>query len=112
MTAKNNLTAEPLAPAAYIKPMLLGAGIALLLIIAFLSGVDHPDPAWPKYWMARPLIIVPLAGAAGGAFFALLRPLRKRGGWVMAFAYVLSLAIFVVALWMGTVLGLDGTLWD
>lgn len=112
MTAKNNLTAEPLLPAYFIKPMLLGAGIALLLIIAFLSGVDHPDPAWPKYWMARPLIIVPLAGAAGGVFFALLRPMRQRGGWVMALAYVLSLAIFVVALWMGTVLGLDGTLWD
>lgn len=112
MTAKNNLTTEPLVPAAFIKPALVGGAIALLLIIAFLSGVDHPDPAWPKYWMARPLIIVPLAGAAGGAFFAFLRPMRRKGGWVMALAYVLSIVVFIVALWMGTVLGLDGTLWN
>lgn len=112
MTTKNTFPSASLLPAYFIKPMLLGSIIALLLIIAFLSGVDHPDPAWPKFWMVRPLIIVPLAGAAGGAFFAILRPMRQRGGWVTALAYVLSFVAFVIALWMGTVLGLDGTLWN
>ncbi len=102
----------PVNPAAFVKPMLIGAGIALALIALFLSGVDDPNPAWPEFWMVRPLIIVPLAGAAGGAFFAFMRPLREKGGWMTAFAYVLCIVVFIIGLWMVSVLGLDGTLWN
>jgi hypothetical protein len=112
MTAKNTFAPESLLPAYFIKPMLLGAGIALLLIIVFLSGVDDPNPAWPKFWMARPLIVVPLAGATGGAIWALLRPMRQKGGWIKVAAYLLGIVVFIVGLWMGAVLGLDGTLWN
>jgi len=111
MTTKNTFAPKSVLPAYFIKPMLLGAGIALVLIIVFLSKVQT-SPTWPKFWMARPLIIVPLAGAAGGAVWALLRPMRQKGGWAKAGAIVLGLIIFIIGLWMGTVLGLDGTLWD
>jgi hypothetical protein len=112
MTNTKKLSASSLNLAAFTKPMLLGAGIALALIILFLAGVDEPDPAWPRFWMLRPLLIVPMAGAAGGAFFALLRPWHARGGWITVLAYVLSLLVFIIGLWLGTVLGLDGTLWN
>lgn len=109
MTTRNTFASESKLPAYFIQPILLGFVIALLLIIAFLLKVES-SPTWPKYWMARPLIIVPLAGAAGGAFFALLRPMRRLGGWVAALAYVLSFVAYVIALWMGTAWGL--VLWD
>ncbi len=112
MTNTKKLSASSLNLAAFIKPMLFGAGIALALIILFLAGVDEPDPAWPRFWMLRPLLIVPMAGAAGGAFFALLRPWRARGGWIAVLAYILSLLVFIIGLWLGAVLGLDGTLWN
>lgn len=111
MTGANH-PATPFHWGNYVKPMLIGAGIALALIALFLSGVDNPNPAWPKYWMVRPLIVVPLAGAGGGAFFAFMRPLREKGGWMTAFAYVLCIVVFIIGLWMGSVLGLDGTLWN
>ncbi len=112
MTTEKNPTATTIHPAAFVKPMLIGAGIALALIALFLSGVDNPNPAWPKYWMVRPLIVVPLAGAAGGAFYAFMRPMREQGGWITALAYVLCIVVFIIGLWMGSVLGLDGTLWN
>ncbi len=112
MVEKHNLIASPFHFSSFAKPMLIGAGIALALIALFLLPINNPDPSWPKYWMVRPFIIVPLAGAAGGAFYAFLRPMRQQGGWVMVAGYVLSLIVFIIGLWLGTVLGLDGTLWD
>ncbi|NUY82105.1 potassium transporter KefB [Flavobacterium sp. MAH-1] len=91
--------------------MLQGAGIAFLLIGLFLLPVDT-NPAWPKYWMIRPLIVVPFAGAVGGFFYYKLDHLRVQGGWMRFWAAVLSFFIYVFGLWVGTILGLDGTLWN
>ena len=94
-----------------LKPMLIGAGIALLLISTFLIIADERDPAWPKFWYIRPLLIVPAAGALGGVFYFLMGQFRIQGGWKRVLANIASLLVYVVGLWMGTVLGLVGTMW-
>ncbi|QHL89392.1 potassium transporter KefB [Nibribacter ruber] len=93
------------------KPMLLGGCIALLAISFFVFGVDNPNPAWGKYWMVRPLIITPLAGAMGGVFYAFMDYQSARG-FNRTLAVLLSLVVFVVGLWLGIVLGLAGTMWN
>ncbi len=94
------------------KFALIGAVIGLVLISIFLMGVKHADPSWPKYWQLKPLVIVPLAAAAGGAFFYFMNGFSRRGFWVGLLARIVGLICFIIALWLGTVLGLDGTLWD
>lgn len=96
---------------ALAKPMLIGAGIGLLLISFFVFGVDNPNPAWPKFWYIRPLIITPIAAAMGGAFFAFMEYQASRG-FNKTLAVLVGLIGFLVALWLGTVLGLDGTMWN
>jgi hypothetical protein len=91
--------------------MLIGAGIALILVTIFMSGANA-DPAWGPYWMIRPLIVVPLAGATGGLFYYLMDRLRCQGGWKKLAANVISFIIYLFGLWMGTVLGFNGTLWN
>lgn len=93
------------------KKMLLGAGIALLLITFFLLDAGEPRPEWSKLWRVRPLIIVPMAGAMGGVFYHLMDNLRYQGGWKKILANVLSLVVFIIGLWLGSVLGLKGTYW-
>ncbi|MCP1382334.1 potassium transporter KefB [Runella salmonicolor] len=112
MTKRNHLTTPPIHPASLVKPTLVGAGIALTVITIFLLGVREPNPAWGKLWMLRPLIIVPLAGAMGGAFFFFMDYQRQRGNWSKILTYLVSLIGFFFVLWIGIVLGLDGTLWD
>jgi hypothetical protein len=112
MTHVNNLTTQPNQSSSLIKPILIGAGIALIVISIFLMGVKHPHPAWGKLWMIKPLIITPLAGASGGVFYYLLKPLRLQGGWKMILGYAISFIGFIIALWLGIVLGLNGTLWN
>lgn len=112
MTLKNILTGQPLHMASLGKRMLIGGVIALILIILFLAGADYRDPAWPKFWMVRPLIIVPIAGAMGGAFSYFVEDLRSQGSWKTLVAILLSMIVYVVALWFGSVLGLDGTYWN
>ncbi len=112
MTETNNAATKPAQSESYLKPILTGAGIALILIAIFLSGVDRPDPAWPKLWMVKPLIIVPLAGAMGGLFFYLMQPFRYKGGWQKIVATIVSLIVYIIGLWLGSVLGLNGTLWN
>lgn len=112
MSQSNQTQPQPLNPAAFARPMLLGAGIGLVAILFFLVGAEA-KPEWGKLWMIRPLIIVPLAGAVGGLFFQLMEHyLGYRGGWRKAAAIVISVLVFIIGLWMGIVLGLEGTLWD
>lgn len=94
------------------KRMLQGGGIALILITLFLAGVDEPNPEWPKFWMIRPLVVVPIAGAMGGVFYYFMDFMRNQGLWSKILANLISLLAYLVAVWMGTVLGLDGTLWN
>lgn len=100
-----------ITPALLGKRMLLGAGIAFILILVFLLPIRDPKPEWGRLWMMRPLIIVPLAGAAGGAFYYFMEYLSYMGGWRKVLATVVSLLVYIIGLWLGTVLGLAGTLW-
>lgn len=108
MTSKNSFLVESINFNSLGKRMAIGGAIALVLIVVFLYPTE-PDPLWGKFWMVRPLIIVSLAGATGGAcnyFLVNFKSLNKIA------AYVLSFIVYVFGLWIGTVLGLNGTLWN
>jgi hypothetical protein len=111
MTQTKNLQTTAIHSFPLGKLMLIGAGVGLIIISIFLMGVNQPRPEWGQYWMIRPLVIVPLAGAAGGVFYYIMDFLRYRGGWRTALAYFISVIGIIVGLWMGIVLGLVGTLW-
>lgn len=112
MNKGDELQDKPLHGASVTKRMLQGAGIAFVLIALFLISAGAGNPDWPRFWMIRPLLIVPLAGALGGVFYFNMDHLRDRGGWRKVLANILSLLVYLVVLWLGTVLGLDGTWWD
>lgn len=110
--ATNYLATHPIQPAALGKRMLVGGRIGLILISIFLLGVKNPNPAWGKLWMLKPLIIVPLAGAMGGLFYYFMDYFTSnQHGWKKALVYLISVPGYIIALWLGTVLGLNGTLW-
>jgi len=111
MTQKNNAAEQP-EQISMGKPMLIGAVIGLIFISLFVSGVDEPKPEWGKLWMLKPLIIVPLAGAAGGLFFYFMNYLSSKSSFNKTLAIILSLVVFIIGLWLGFVLGLNGTLWN
>jgi hypothetical protein len=95
-----------------VKQMVMGAGTGLLLISLFLLTSGKSDPAWGGLWMIRPLIIVPLAGALGGLCSYFIFHFRSMVGINKTVSWILSAVVFVIGLWLGTVLGLDGTMWN
>jgi hypothetical protein len=99
-------------PVSLTTRMLIGAGIGLAVISLFLTGNNYVDPAWGKYWMIRPLLVVPFAGAMGGLGNYYIVGQHNRWGLNKVLAIAISLIVCVVGLWLGIVLGLDGTLWD
>lgn len=111
MTSKNELQNQTDDQVSVVKPMIVGAAIALLVISFFVFGVDQPHPDWGKFWMIRPLIITPLAGAMGGAFYAFMEYQISRG-FNRTLAILLSIVVYLIGLWLGTVLGLAGTMWN
>jgi len=112
MTQAENLPPQPYHKFTLTKLILIGWVIGLAVILVFILPVlNHSHPNWPKYWMLRPLIVTPLAGAAGGVWYYLMDFLRSHGGWKTIVAYALSFIGFIVAIWMGIVLGLVGTMW-
>ncbi len=92
--------------------VLAGAGIALAVILFFVLGVSRPHPEWPALWRIKPLIITPLAGAAGGFGVYTLQHLRRQEGWNAIAVFVFCAIGYLFTLWMGIVLGLSGTLWN
>lgn len=109
--AINNVIIPNKHAASLAKRMLQGAAIGLAVITTFLIGVKYPHPEWGSFWMARPLFVTPLAGAAGAVFFYLTDGIRAQGGWRKAATIFISGIVFIIAIWMGIVLGLAGTLW-
>lgn len=104
---------EP-ANRAFISPtlgirMLTGLLIGLAIISFYIFGASDPRPEWGTFWRVRPLIITPLAGAMCGAGNHLLRVLLPRPRYLAA---ALGVVVYVVGLWLGTVLGLAGTMWN
>lgn len=111
MTQTNNSTSQSVQ-ISLVNRMLVGAGIGLLLISFFLLSAGEPNPEWGKLWMVRPLIIVPLAGATGGLCNYFILRFHNHVGVNKVIAMILSVIVFIIGLWLGTVLGLDGTMWD
>lgn len=94
------------------KPILIGAGIALSLVALFLAGADSADPSWHALWWVRPLVIVPLAGATGGFCYNVLHRWQQQRHWHRGLILLVSLFLFIVGLWLGFVLGFNGTYWN
>lgn len=106
-----------LSPAHLLSPravlsMAIGASIGLVLIGIFLAGVQQPDPAWSRWWMLRPLLVVPAAGALAGLFYHSVQPQRFGSFGGRLLAWLVCLLVLLIGLWMGAVVGLDGTLWN
>lgn len=110
MTKRNDFISQTRQP--LIKRMIMGAAIGLLLISLFLLSAGEPDPAWGRLWILRPLIIVPLAGAIGGLCNYFIMLFHNQFSVNKVIAMILSVIVFIVGLWLGIVLGLDGTMWN
>lgn len=101
-----------ISPRALLLRMLIGAALGLLLIGLLVTGVDQPDPSWGAHWRLRPLTVTPLIAAiAGGALYVPVW-LRPQATWLRVLLWVGSGLAFIIGLWLGVVLGLDGTLWN
>ena len=101
-----------LTPFSVTKRMLLGAVTGFVIIAFFVFSVDDPDPDWGERWRIRPLVITPLAGAFGILSFYLKDFVRTKASFMKLLLAFFSLMAFIIALWLGIVLGLDGTLWN
>lgn len=112
MTQRNELQNHSIHSAPVGVRMMQGGGLALILILIFLLSAGEPDPDWPQYWIVKPLLVVPVAGAIGGVFYFFMDHLRAKSGWLKALGALLSIAGYFVVLWLGTVEGLNGTMWD
>ena len=112
MKDKSNLNEQPPNRFAAGKYMLAGAVIGLIIISLFVFEIEKPDSAWGRFWRVRPLIIEPLAGAFGGLFFHFMNYMASKGAIHKTMALVLGIVVFIMVLWLGIVVGLDGTMWN
>jgi hypothetical protein len=108
----NNSPAKQLNAKVVISRMLLGAAIGFALISLFVFSENNPNPDWGKFWRVRPLIVTPLFASFGILSFYLKNYLRPKGQFMTVLVFLFSTFVFLFVLWFGTVMGLDGTLWD
>ena len=97
---------------AMLVRMLFGAFIGFVIISVFVFGVDNPNPHWPANWRIKPLIVTPVVAAFGMLSFYLSEIIGVKGDWPKVVLFFISAVLFLIALWLGTVLGLNGTMWN
>ncbi len=112
MTITNPTSQSNNSKSVLTRHLLIGAVINLAIMALFISGVNNPKPEWGEFWYVRPLVVVTIAGAFSGLFYNRLSALRAEGGWKLIVGMLLSLIVFVFVLWISSVLGLAGTLWN
>jgi hypothetical protein len=95
----------------YRKAALIGGAIGLIIISLFLIGCGGGKAEWSRWWMLRPLLIVPLATATGGLVFMFLNRIAVMSVWARAALTIFGGLIFIISLWFGSVLGLAGYYW-
>lgn len=86
------------------------AGLGLISLFVF--GVNDPDPEWGSYWRVRPLLLTPVVAGMGAVFAYLLFNRNPGSAFHKVVLTVLAVGAFLFSLWIGIILGLDGTLWD
>ena len=92
-------------------PFAMGLFAGTILVSLLVFSVDTPDPSWGENWKIKPLLVTPLVGGIAGLFYAFMEYLSKTG-FNRTLALLLGICGFLVILWMGLILGLDGTLWN
>ncbi|VXB69264.1 conserved membrane hypothetical protein [Flavobacterium sp. 9AF] len=95
-----------------LKFAIAGAILALVLISILIFSVPNPNPEWGKMWFIKPLIITPFITSIGGSLFYIINA-KKRTSKILNFIlFMISIFVLLFFLWIGTILGLDGTLWN
>lgn len=97
---------------AILQNMIFGFVIGLIMICAMVFSVNDPDPAWGVYWKIRPMIVTPVITAFGACSFFLKNIVHPKEASMKLLIFILSLLGFIMSFWIGTILGLDGTLWN
>jgi len=95
-----------------IVAAIIGYCIALICISLLIFSVANPNPVWGKNWFVKPLVITPIVGAIGGISFYIINCISFKNEALKFARIVISILVFLFYLWIGTILGLDGTLWN
>lgn len=110
MTQAKNSTSQLVVSLS--RRMKIGGSIGILLFLFLLSTVKQSNPEWGQFWMLRPMIVLAFAGAMGGLCNYFIMYYHSQYNINRFVAMFISVLVFIVGLWMGIVLGFNGTLWN
>lgn len=109
---KNQLSTIQISSGSIIRAGLAGGLTGLLLISLLIFPLDHPRPEWGEFWRVRPLLLTPLVTALGAIAAYLVLKVGTHLGINGSLCIIIALLGFIFSLWIGTILGLAGTLWN
>ena len=94
-------------PETFVKRAVQGAAVGLVPMLVFMFGDDVlRGERWTFGFREYiPMIAIMIGGAVGGMLSCLLDPMRYQGGWRRIAAIVLSVVVFIVAVWISSVAG-------
>ncbi|MEN9977414.1 MAG: hypothetical protein RLZZ569_39 [Bacteroidota bacterium] len=90
----------------------VGALIGFIFIGLLLLSNKYSSPTWGKWWQLKPLLVVPLTCAIAGSLIYVIHPKKPFSKWRIFVFLTLALLGFLFSLWIGIIIGLDGTLWN
>ncbi|MDA3614427.1 LrgB family protein [Polluticaenibacter yanchengensis] len=106
------LNFRQISAATIAKTMLTGLVTGLVIISLFVFTVNNPKPEWGNNWRMQPLLLTPLVVAFGSLVFFANRIFQPQNKTVKTLLLIGSIIAFVFSIWIGIIIGLNGTLWN
>lgn len=111
MTHEQHFTNERRDKQSLTRAVMTGGIVGLAIISVFVFTAETKQE-WGTLWRIKPLVITPLVTALGGGAFYTTLSFFSANRWSKTLGMTIGVLAFTVALWLGVVLGLNGTLWD
>lgn len=112
MTNQLFLNIKQVRPAAIAKTMVIGLIFGLAIISLFVFTVSSPKEEWGNNWRMQPLILTPMIVAFGSLAFLANRIFKPQTKTAKTLLLIASIIAFIFSIWIGIVIGLNGTLWN
>ncbi len=104
---------EPIKSKSVTTAIVLGFGVAFILVSALILSVNAPNPVWGKNWFVKPILLTPVIAAPGGGVFYLISRISFENQLLFKLLKaLLCLLAYIFFLWIGTIIGFNGTLWN
>ena len=96
----------------FIKIVLLGFALGLFIASMLIHNVSFPKLSWGPNWYIKPMLVLSFVASIGSIPFYFANQYEASNHSKKILAYLGATLFLLFFIWIGIILGFDGTIWN